>query len=152
MSPKRLVKVFDCKDHDGLDVIARLIEDFVETEQAFILSIQHIEGTDQFLVLYEIQTHAIKTPASEPEAKAPEPPTNDVAFTPAAKSPLVDGFFRDERGNQKAVKVMAGVFPVQEGMTLHPEDTIPAPNVLMAPGVDLSQYQNMIFNTGEADG
>ena len=60
--------------------------------------------------------------------------------------PIVDGFVRDEKGELKPVRVMAGQFPVGAGQKLHPDDSEPAPLVLMGPKADLSRYKGVIFN------
>jgi hypothetical protein len=81
----------------------------------------------------------IKSSASE---SPPQPQPAKPSSVPHVPAYVV------EDGKRKAVKVMAGIFPVAEGAPLHPEDDEAAPELLVAEGVDLSRYQGMIVGGG----
>lgn len=98
---------------------------------------------ESVLVLYTLDSGA-DSPKGEP-VKETERMLKPLPLKEGARSPTWEATMRDQEGT-RAAPVMAGVFPVPEGFKLHPEDSEPAPPVLMAKNTDLSRYTDLFGN------
>lgn len=151
--PARFTRTINCRFDDLDTVVDNLLDVF--NNEARIVDIRHCGarpggedlGTQVFVLLWEGLREKTETKGSGPESggEEDEPESKKGRIPHGVKSPLVEGFFREGK-TRRSVMVMAGVFAVEEGAAFHPDDEIPAPPVLMAPGVDLSRYHNLVFN------
>jgi hypothetical protein len=145
----KYTKLFSRKDSVPLDDRINAWVD--ENGERFIKSIVPLSDK-HVLVLYTTshRGRSLKTERSGEVCEAVEIPKRTLKPLPlkeGATSPTWEATMRDQEGERKA-PVMAGVFPVPEGFKMHPEDSEPAPSVLLAKNTDLSQYADLFGNLG----
>jgi hypothetical protein len=152
----RYVKIFSFRQDEDLELA---IQKWVDETNSIIVGLHSVGSSPTVIVLYEKQSvpavslqgadwkaygEKVLAAANE-EAREIQSSASESVPQPAKPSsvPHVHAYTNKD-GKRKPVKVMAGIFPVEEGAPLHPEDDEPAPTVLMAEGVDLSRYRGMI--------
>ncbi len=135
-------------DQERPNHIDRQIQEWVEQERPWILEVQPLRALMDgepllqehrmlqsvellYVVLYEAdraEPEVREVREDKEEEELPEIPLKAGAVSPTVQA------VRTLKKKRHNVSVMAGVFGVPEGDKLHPEDSEPAPAVVLAPG------------------